>query len=428
MFQIDYRYLRPKKAEALKRWYAEDFPQRDSLDIWQGQNATILPLVRESGLLFGRGGVVDQDGNYIPLSGVPGRVWGAYPTEDIPFEDKKVVYCGYMVNHWGHFLVEAVARLWYYLRNDSTVEKYIFFLNQDERREIRGNYREFFELLGIWDKLEFINKPTKYREVLIPELAFHYHDYYSPDFLDIFNTVAANVSVDPNWEIAQKIYFSRSQLKKGMGMEFGLELLDNFFSKNGYTILYPEKVPLSRMIHYIRNCDTLATLSGSLPHNMLFACPGQKLVVIERTILNNDFQTYINRMRELQATNIDANIGIYPVDMCGPFIMACNDILKRYAADNGMLLPDSRFQTKAYRDQCFKKYMRAYQDMYRYQWFMADWYSEFADYLVEAYTDGASYFQEYLDGSKPCLPENYFQFHYFKQFVKSIIRKIHKTY
>ena len=427
MFHIDYRYLRPKKAEALKRWYAEDFPQRDSLDIWQGQNATVLPLIPEAGLLFGRGGVVDQSGSYVPLSGIPGRVWGAYSVDNAPYVDQKVVYCGYMVNHWGHFLVEAVARLWYYLQNDKSIDKYIFFLNQDEQREIRGNYREFFELLGIWDKLEFISKPTKYREVLIPELAFHYHDYYSPLFLDIFNAVVANVSVDPSWEIAPKIYFSRSQLNKGKGMEFGLEMLDDFFSKNGFTILYPEKVPLSRMIHYIRNCDILATLSGSLPHNMLFAQRGQKLVVIERTILNNDFQTYINRMRGLNATNIDANIGIYPVDMCGPFIMACNDILKRYAADNEMVLPDNRFLSKRFQEQCFKKYMRAYQDMYRYQWYMDDWYVECADYLVEAYEDGVVYFRDFLEGKRPCLPENYFQLHYFKQLIKRLLFKLKDT-
>ena len=73
-----------------------------------------------------------------------------------------MVYCGYLVNHWGHFLVEAVNRLWYALKNDQTVDKYVFFLDEGQEREIKGNYKEFFQLLKIWDKVELINTPTKY--------------------------------------------------------------------------------------------------------------------------------------------------------------------------------------------------------------------------------------------------------------------------
>ena len=68
--------------------------------------------------------------------------------------------------------------------------------------------------------------------------------------------------------------------------------------------------------------------------------------------------------------------------------------------------------------------MRAYQDMYRYQWFMDDWYAECADYLIEAYEESTVYFHEYLDGSFPFLPEHYLQFHYFKQFLKRVLRKL----
>lgn len=424
MYCVDYQYLRPKKAEALKKWYSEDFIRKESLDIWQGRNCTLLPIRACDSLLFGQGGVVDAQGEFVPLSGIPRRVEGKYHYENPTFIDQKVVYCGYMVNQWGHFLVEATARLWYYMENDATVDKYVFLLNENEQRKIKSNYKEFFVLLGIWEKLEFISKPTCYREVIVPEMSFCCRKYYSDKFLKIFEYVAENIQVDPTWESPSKIFYSRSKLAKSNGMEFGLEMLDDFFSRNGYTILYPERVPLSQMIHYIRNSDTVASLSGSLPHNMLFASQGQNLVIVERCILNNDFQMCINQMKELHATYIDANIGIYTVDMCGPFIMACNPILERYCADNQMKLPDTSFLTKKYLNSCFKKYMYAYQDMYRYQWYMDDWYADCADYLLEAYTEGASYFHDYLSGNLPFLPEHYFQFHYFKQFVKRVLYKL----
>ena len=64
MYQIDYRYLRPKKAQWLKRMYDTPFVEKQALDLWQGENATILPLreIPNEGLLFGRGGVVDAQG------------------------------------------------------------------------------------------------------------------------------------------------------------------------------------------------------------------------------------------------------------------------------------------------------------------------------------------------------------------------------
>ena len=54
MFQIDYSYLRPKKAQWLRRMYNTPFPEKQSLDLWRGKNAVILPLheVVNEGLLF----------------------------------------------------------------------------------------------------------------------------------------------------------------------------------------------------------------------------------------------------------------------------------------------------------------------------------------------------------------------------------------
>ena len=422
---IDYQYLRPKKAEALKKWV--DFPVevRTDPEIWTGENATILPLRRDPsfGLLFGKGGVVDCDGNYVDLSAIPLRVQYAYPFETPEFRDEKVVYCGYLVNHWGHFLIEAVTRLWYFMEQDSTVDKYVFFVDENEEREIRGNYREFLELLKIWDKLEIINKPTTYREVIVPELGIVCRKSYTPKLLDVFNAVADNVVVDPSWETPEKIYYSRSQFAKGQPFEFGFATLDNFFEKNGYAILYPEKVPLSRMIHYIRNSKVVATLSGSLPHNMLFANQGQMVEIVERLVISDDNQTDVNRMKELQVTYIDANIPLYPIDFVGPFIMGYTPEMQRFAENMGYQPPDDVYLTESHYKKCFTQYMKAYKDLYNYRWFMGDWYGPFADSLYEGFQAGMAYFGDYLNRKKPYLWHHYFEFHYWKQFVKRLLKR-----
>lgn len=423
MYQIDYQYLRPKKAQWLKRMYNTPFEEKTNLSVWEGDRATILPLreIPNEGLLFGRGGVLDAQQNYVDLSGIPDRIGKGYPCPSSEYRDETVVYCGYMVNHWGHFLVEATTRLWYALKENPAVDKYVFFLEENQQRQIKGNYQEFFQLLGIWDKLELICQPTTYRHVIVPEISFQVMHSWSPEFLAVFDTVAANITPSPDWESPEKVFFTRSSFAKDNNFDFGLECLDSFFRRNGYMVLAPETVSLSQMIHYIRNASEIATISGSVHHNMLFGRNGQKLTICERFVINIDYQVGINQMRQLDATPIDANYHLYTVDTVGPLMVGYNHILERFAADRGLLPPEHPYDTQAYREHCFKQYMASYKDNYRYRWHMEPWYPEIADSLYEAYEDNYPYFQEYLDGNKPFLPEHYFQIHYWKQFIKRLI-------
>lgn len=424
--QIRYQYLRPLKADALKVWYNEKFTLKGQLSVQTYKGATILPLRRVAGdnLLFGRGGVIDSNNRYVELSAIKRRIEGSYEFTDIKFKDEKVVYCGYLINHWGHFLVETVARLWYFLKADPTIDKYVFFIGEKENRQIEGNFREFFELFGIWKKIEIINVPTRYREVVIPELGYKWRTYYSEQYKLIFRTVAANVKVDPEWESSEKIYFTRSRLKGIKEKEFGLEMLDDYFERNGYKVVSPEKMSLSHLIFLLQNAEIIASLSGSLPHNLLFGEDGKNLIIIERNVLNNEIQVDINKMKSLHVTYVDANIPIYSINLgWGPFIMSYDGMLAKFSQDNHYIEPDNRFLSKKYMKSLFVRYMKSYMREYHYQWFMEDWAEKYVGYIREGYKAGYDYYKEYLSGEKPFLLRHYFQKHYMKRIIKKFLRK-----
>ena len=420
---IQYQYLRPKKAEALKKWVEDPVEIRETPTVSRIKNATVLPLRRDGGLLFGRGGVLDEYGEYVPSSGIPGRVEGSYPLENAEYRDEKVVYCGYLVNHWGHFLIEGVTRLWYFLENDPTIDKYVYFVEENDPREIKGNFRRFLELLKIWDKLEIIRKPVRYREVLIPELGIHMRSAYTPKLRKVFDTVAENITVDPGWQASEKIFFSRSQLKKAGFFERGCDMMDDFFGRNGYRILFPEKLTLDEMVYAIRNAKTVASLSGSLPHNMLFARNGQNLEIAERLVLNIDNQVDVNRIRDLNVVYIDAHYPLYPVDFTGPIVLGYTPELARFAQDRGYQPPDGKYLTERRKKECFVHYMKAYADLYRYNWYEDDWFAPFAASLYEGFRAGHAYFADYLDGKKPFRWHHYLEFHYWKQFIKRLLKR-----
>lgn len=421
---VNFNYLRPKKAAVLKTWHEKDFYNKTNISAESFSNAIILPLKRFEGdsLLFGRGGVVDESGNYIDKSAINRRVQYAYEFGKPTIKDKKVVYCGYLINHWGHFLVEAVSRMWYFLKKDDTIDSYVFFVNSEENRTLKGNYREFFELLGVLDKIEIINTPTQYREVVVPELGYKWREYYSDEHKQIFDTIAQNIRIKPEWKRYDKIYLTRSQLAKAAELEFGLDMLDDFFSKNGYKVISPEKISLSEMIYYIRNAEICASISGSLPHNMLFANDNQKLTIVERNIYNNEIQVDVNNIKSLNATYIDANIAIYPINLgYGPFIMSYKGLLEKYAEDNKLNPPDSKHYSQKCLKKHFQSYMREYRKAYHYQWFMEEWSLRYIDYIREAYLDSLNYYGDYLSGNKPYKFSQNFSIHFIKKNIKRLL-------
>ncbi len=425
MPQIEYRYLRPKKAETLMQWHQRPLSCKDTLSVQQYTNGVILPLRQVEGdlLAWGRGGVQDSQGVYVEDSGIP-RLYGVgYSCEPVSSREEKVVYCGYLVHHWGHFLVDGVTRLWYWFQQDESIDRYVFMVQQGESTELKGNYREFFALLGILDKIEVINEPVRYREVIVPEQSYdRSKSYYTQQYKRIFEEVAHNVQVQEEWTPKERIFLSRSQLEKARNMEAGLDFLDHYFAKTHYTVLYPEKTPLAYMIYLIRHADICASCSGSLPHNMLFGTDGQQILVVERNALNNTIQVDINRIKNLHTIYLDGNVTVYPVELAyGPFIFYYNTTFQQFTEEQGYLPPDDFYRSRRYTKKVFQQYYAAYKDEHRYKWYLDAWMIPHTDSLYEAYQDSERYFGDYLSGRRPFMLHHYFELHYFKQFIKRLI-------
>ena len=419
--RVNYDFLRPYKAQAVKRWYEKDFPKKANLDITIYSNATILPLKSQPELLFGNGGVVDENGNYLEESGIPGRVFDTYDFIKPIYKKLKVVYCGYLVPHWGHFLVEAVARLWYYLRNDSSIDKYVFFIEENRERAVSGNYRKFLELFGVWDKLEIINVPTKYKEVIVPERSFKMGQFWSDEFKKTFDAVAeAAISKQSNSAVSEKVFLSRSRLKQFSYKEFNMDMLDEFFGKNGYKVVFPEQESLSDLITMVRNADTVATLSGSIQHNLLFAEDGLKQIVLEKTVVTVDFVRDITRFKNFDTTYIDANICVYPVNIgFGPFIMRYSGMLQKFAEAHGYLPADPIFESSKRMKKILCMYFKAYSNAYQKKWYMEEWEAkDFALAIREAVNDGFSYYEPYLSGRRPFLFRDYLSLRLLKRLLR----------
>ena len=426
---VNYDYMRSKKTEDLKTRYERISKSKDNLSVELYKNAVILPAKKFNGdiLLFGRGGLINEKGEFVEESKIlPNVVGGIYDYDNklINKIDKKVVFCGYLVNHWGHFLVESVCRLWYFLKNDETIDKYVFFIDENEVREIKGNFKEFFVLLGIWEKLEIINKPTQYREVVLPQKSCQRPYYYAQEYKDLFDHIASKAKINSLWECPKKVFFTRSQFGNAKKSDIANEMIDNYFKRNDFKVISPEKESLSYLIFLMQNASEFACIAGTLLLNFMFSKDNKKLIIIERLTTNNDYAVLTNVARNLDVVYIDAYMGIYSVDLgFGPYMHFYKGYLEKYTKDNNMLPPDDKYLSKSYEKKCFQKYMKIYKKAYGYSWHMYDWEEKNISEYRECYKDSLNYFGEYIYGLKPFKFSHYFQVRYIRQGIKRLIRR-----
>ncbi len=352
-------YIRPKKKQLYLLHHCGSFPQIEGLTSKSYDYATILPKRKfpDDITLWGRGGVVEQSGEYVRESAIESYMEGKYELDsDVKFVDEKVVYCGDMYLQWGHHLIDNINRMWYFFENDFSVDKYIFTIAEDMKDKFPfSNYEEVFRLLGILNKLELISEPVKYRQVIVPQASYNKAKYYAKQYKDMLDVIIKNaLKENKRKDFCKRIYFSRNEWNKA---EYGQEAIENFFLKNGFQIVYPEKIPLVSMIAMAQNAEIIGAPSGSVAHNILFARDGTQVIWIEKSAIYNQHQANIDRIKQLDISYVDANAVFFPVgNGNGPFIFLWNDWLERFAKNKHWNFPDKEFWEREYIERELKAY------------------------------------------------------------------------
>ena len=375
---MEYSYLYEFNRERYEKLAERQFMCREDLQSVVIENGYMFPNRYAQNRLFGHGGVLNQEQVYVTESEMNAYAkYASIPKEtdekeiylgegyeiaadSVPYLDEDVIYLGYINNHWGHFLLDSTTRLYTCLQDEKKQYKYAYLVNEGQDYTPVASISRFFELLGISDRIIFINQITKCRSITIPEQGYMINAYYSKEFLGIFQRVADAVDCT-KYETYQKVYYSRANVKKAKGSEIGEDILLELFEKNNFTIISPERCSLDEQIAIVRNSEFLAGITGTLPHNLLFAKPGKKMLVINKTHNMNVAQMDINIMCQIDMTYVDAYYARFPVMIGeGPFLLTYSDKLDEYIRDH-QLETLNREKVKAQE----KENSRIYEERYR---------------------------------------------------------------
>ncbi|MBE6924089.1 MAG: glycosyltransferase family 61 protein [Ruminococcaceae bacterium] len=302
------------------------------------------------GPMWGLGGVCDSKGEFVPLSYYDGG-WathgGGYQWENEAYIDCDVVYFGMFFNHWGHFLVDLLGRLWYFAQNKGDGLKLAYLGTEAPR----GNFLEFFSLLGIQkENLLHITEPTRFRNVIVPEFSCKSCVWYSDEYRTIFDSMIDTVNqegyVPADLPSLEKVYFTRLAFGKAKSTEIGENNIAKWLECNGFSLIAPEKLSIRDQIYVWNHAGHIVCLDGSIPISVAFSNnPALKLTILHKTHLEHlNVELYL-LMRQCQAVFLDAYwepFKKYPKNIgAGPFLFHITADLQDYSSKMGWKMPFS---------------------------------------------------------------------------------------
>lgn len=275
-----------------------DFDFRPSIETIDG--ALVLPASSVAGRRVTTtatthdGGVYGADGRLCETS----RHWSAHAVH-APAATSRAparahlpgthLFGGFVRPHFGHFLVEGLARLWAASQLPDADGRILFVpLNRAGRETpgVPGYVRDLVRLLGIDRDIAFVDAPTTVERLLVPS-------QLCADALDeriggdpLFRAFVArlrDLPVDPE-HAADRIYVSRSRLplvrRGGLLLE---RLVERCLAAQGYVVVHPQTLPIEAQISHYRAASKVILTEGSAIHLLaLVARPGQKIGILRR--------------------------------------------------------------------------------------------------------------------------------------------------
>ncbi|MDD2725039.1 MAG: glycosyltransferase 61 family protein [Methylovulum sp.] len=205
----------------------------------------------------------------------------------------KSIYGGILTNHYGHILLESLARTWYLL--DSTGDVYFYHLQHNKKDSTYDDLSGWQQvilshLVTDPSRIKLINKPLIFDELIVPEAGLVGKNFCAPIHRDALVLLGSKITANCSKDIvADKIWLSRSLLNKGAIA--GETKFETALSGEGFLVVHPETLSIAEQIKLFENASVVCGFTGSAFHTLLLAKnKGAKLIHFSRlSHMNNNY-------------------------------------------------------------------------------------------------------------------------------------------
>gem|GEM_PF-4586104 len=305
------------------------------------RSATLHPLrpstKYKDGVLYSAdGGVWDAQGKFFRLANnrrlelEPGGYFDAeHPLAQTPVTAtfSRAIFGGVIYDHYGHFVLESLSRLWLPIlfgRNDL---KILFLV--PEGFIAPAYMQEIFFRLGLLHRIEFVRITTFVDQLIVPRSSVDYMIGAYSELLAPFRKLSRNSKfrkVTPT-----QFYVTRSNLNAALAIPE--EEVEEIFRSEGWDVISPEEFTIDDQISLFSNANRIAGLTGSGMHNLLFSKSGVNVCHINRFDVSAIFLPTFVMIDQLIGANATYIHGLELLDPIpttgrGPFFLNINTIYK----------------------------------------------------------------------------------------------------
>lgn len=210
-----------------------------------------------------RMGVLDDRGRVVQRSLLQ-RSYGAvgFPPDPVTarhVDAREVIYAGHLSWHFGHFILESLARLWF--AGQCPDLPIVWSCRPgSEDPPWHAWQRQILEILGLQNEVLLLTEPTRFRAVHVPEPGYRVKDRFHPQHA-AFLAVYPRRQRDPDL----RVWLSRDD-PSAEYRSLHAPRLEEELARRGWTIVHPERSPVSGQLELLATSRRVAGEQGSAFH------------------------------------------------------------------------------------------------------------------------------------------------------------------
>lgn len=246
--------------------------------VTEWEDAWCLPLAPTSkqplaGLQL-TGGLLSSVGKAIPSSGQEGGSQISLRTRSLTSSDRKdaallegrSLYLGLCHDHYGHFCIETLSRLWPF--EAEALRRFDHLLVPPLNGRLAPFVIDFFAGLGLADRLQPLHHCTRLQHVTVPDLPIDYPHRVAPVFqrLPQIWPASSNSASDRD----RLLVLSREALLPGhTRVVVGAQRMEQALAQAGAFIFHPEQHSLDEQVEVLRTHRRIVAFAGSALHTLM---------------------------------------------------------------------------------------------------------------------------------------------------------------
>jgi len=199
-----------------------------------------------------------------------------------------VVYGGMAMNHFGHFVLEALSRLWF-LRDRPELPILWHWIDLPVPHSAwEGWMDQVMALVGLGQRRNImLRAPVFARQIIVPRHGFQSCAFLHPDQASALAVVVGDAGAPGG-----RIWLSRRGLPPQFGGVEGEEALEALLSARGWTVLEPEALTVAQKAGLFAAADIVSGFAQSAFHAVLLqAAPRARLrPVIRPSVTMQDYE------------------------------------------------------------------------------------------------------------------------------------------